>query len=76
VYIFRVSSLMSLSFAWAFASLIALADPAASPPPGTAPAATDATVVARLDELWKRRDDPAVLAEQKALIDKTLPRAG
>jgi Tetratricopeptide repeat len=80
VYIFRVSSLMSLSFAWAFASLVALADPAASPPPRAVAVGIDGAdipvSVDRLDQLWKRRDEPAVLAEQKVLIDLTLPRAG
>jgi hypothetical protein len=75
VYIFPVSSLTSLSFAWGFA-LVALADPATVAAPGAAPAATDAATIARIDELWKRRDDPAVMAEQRALVDKTLARAG
>jgi hypothetical protein len=75
VYIFPVSSLMPL----AFTSLIALLQPgsaAAPAAPASAPAQTDAATAARLDDLWKRRDDPAVMAEQKALVDRALPRAG
>jgi hypothetical protein len=41
-----------------------------------APAAADPATLARIDELWKHRDDPAALAEQRALVDKALPRAG
>jgi tetratricopeptide (TPR) repeat protein len=76
VYIFPVSSLMSLSFASAFTSLIALLDQAPAAAPATTDATTAAGTSARLDDLWKRRDDAAALAEQKALVDKTLPRAG
>ena len=57
-------------------ALLRLPTPAAGTAPAAAPAGADAATIARLDELWKRRDDPAALAEQKALIDKTLPRAG
>jgi hypothetical protein len=67
---------MAPSFVCAFASLVALLEPPIPAAAPANPAASDAATLARLDELWKRRDDPAVLAEQKALIDKTLPRAG
>jgi hypothetical protein len=62
-----------------FTSLIALVDqgPGATigAPSAAAPGA-DAATLARIDDLWKRRDDAAALAEEKALIDRGLPRAG
>jgi hypothetical protein len=52
--------------------LAALAAPAE--PPG-APPATPAATAARIDELWKRRDQGNALAEQKALLDQALKQA-
>jgi tetratricopeptide (TPR) repeat protein len=54
---------------FAVISLAARGGVAQPPAPGTA------EVVARVDELWKRRDDPAALAQQKALLDQALARA-
>jgi tetratricopeptide (TPR) repeat protein len=49
------------------ASLFALMLAAETPAPGGA--------AARVDELWRRRDDPAALAEQKRLLDDSLSKA-
>jgi tetratricopeptide (TPR) repeat protein len=43
--------------------------------PAAAPAKVNAQLVARADELWKRRDDPASLAEMKKLLDRGLAEA-
>ncbi len=37
--------------------------------------ASPTEVATRVDELWKRRDDPAAFAQQKTLLDQALARA-
>jgi hypothetical protein len=49
--------------------------PAAAPIPAPAVAATHASMLARLDELHRRRDDRTVWTEQQQLVATTLARA-
>jgi tetratricopeptide (TPR) repeat protein len=41
----------------------------------SAPAGSAKEVASRVDDLWKRRDDPAIFAEQRAVLDQALARA-
>jgi tetratricopeptide (TPR) repeat protein len=70
--IFRSVALPTLTLALLCAATVAQAPTGAGEPaaPDTAQPA-----LARIDELWKRRDDKAALAEQKTLLDQALARA-
>lgn len=44
-------------------------------PGGAGEASADAQLFAKVDELWKRRDDRAAFGEQKALLEQALARS-
>ena len=53
------------------------APPVVAPPAPVAPAAgkSDPKVLAEVDELWKKRDDPDALAKMKVLVDRGVAQA-